>query len=310
MQTDSRRGINPAAFLIVILLMALTALITYYFVKSSETMKREDIVASKNDEISNITEKMEALSQDLDAKIKESKKLGADYKALLEYKNRIEQDLSNLQNQVNISKTQANQYLAKIQGYEQVITAKDKELEELRTQNRILQEERDMLSSTKDSLKNQTETLSSTVNEVKENNQKLSNVAATLKAESISILAYNSRDKAESRNVFRARRIEKLSVDFIIAENQIADAGSKKIFFRLVEPAGTVVYNSNQGGKIEANGQSISYTMSKQVNYNNTRLPVNITYVKQDDYDFNEGKYKIELYAEGKMIGFQSFVVD
>ncbi len=310
MQTEPRRGVNPAALIIVILLMALTALVTYYFVKSNETAKQEDIVASKNEEISRITEKMEALSKDLDAKIKESKKLGADYKALLEYKNRIEQDLSNLQGQASMSQAQANQYLTKIQGYEQVITAKDKELEELRAQNKALQEERDMLSSTKDSLKSQTETLSSTVDEVKENNQRLSNVAATLKAESISILAFNSRDKAESRNVFRAKRIEKLSVDFIIAENQIADAGNKNIFFRLIEPAGTVVYSSSQGGKTEANGQSITYSTKKQVTYTNTRLPVNIIFEKQDDYEFNKGKYKIELYAEGKIIGFQSFVVD
>jgi predicted regulator of amino acid metabolism with ACT domain len=310
MQNESRRGVNPAAFLIVILLMALTSLVTFYFVKSNETTKREDAIESKNEEISSLTEKMEALAKDLDAKIKESKKLGVDYKTLLEYKNQIEQDLATLQKSADISSTQARQYLAKIQGYEQVIVAKDKELADLREQNKALGEERDFLSSTKDSLESETESLSSTVSEVKQNNQKLTNVAATLKAEAISILAYNNRDKAESRNVFRARRIEKLSIDFVIAENQITESGSKNIYMRLVEPAGTVVFNSNQGGKTEANGQDITYTMRKQIAYSNTRQPVNIIFEKQGDYDFNEGKYKIELYADGKLIGFQSFVVN
>jgi chromosome segregation ATPase len=290
--------------------MALTSLVTFYFVKSNETTKREDAIESKNEEISSLTEKMEALAKDLDAKIKESKKLGVDYKTLLEYKNQIEQDLATLQKSADISSTQARQYLAKIQGYEQVIVAKDKELADLREQNKALGEERDFLSSTKDSLESETESLSSTVSEVKQNNQKLTNVAATLKAEAISILAYNNRDKAESRNVFRARRIEKLSIDFVIAENQITESGSKNIYMRLVEPAGTVVFNSNQGGKTEANGQDITYTMRKQIAYSNTRQPVNIIFEKQGDYDFNEGKYKIELFADGKLIGFQSFVVN
>lgn len=289
--------------------MALTALVTYYIVKNNETTKQEEIVEAKDNEINELTEKMEALAKDLDAKIKESKKLGADYKALQEYKNQLEQDLSVLKKNADVSNVQVRQYQSKIQNYEQVIASKDKELEELREQNRQLSEERDYLTSTKDSLENEANELSTTVSEVTENNKRLTNVAATLKAEAISILAYNNRDKAESRNVFRARRIEKLSIDFTLAENQIAEAGNRTIYVRVVEPSGTVIFNSAQGGKFEANDQSLTYSTRKQVLYSNNRLPVNIMFEKQKDYDFNEGKYKIELYADGKLIGLQGFEV-
>ncbi|NJL15674.1 MAG: hypothetical protein HC913_23505 [Microscillaceae bacterium] len=96
MTTHSRRP-NPASFLIVILLMALTAVVTYYLVKNSEAQKQEEIVETKDKEILELREKMEDLARDLDAKIREAKKLGADYKALQEYKDQLEQDLSLLQ---------------------------------------------------------------------------------------------------------------------------------------------------------------------------------------------------------------------
>ncbi len=289
--------------------MALTAIVTYYLVKSSETAKQEEIVEAKDNEINALTEKMEALAKDLDAKIKESKKLGADYKALQEYKSQIEQDLAAIKQNADVSTAQVRQYQAKIQNYEQVISAKDKELAELREQNRQLSEERDYLATTKDSLESQTNQLSNTVSEVKESNQRLTSVAATLKAEAISILAYDNRNKAESRNVFRARRIEKLGIDFTLAENQIAEAGNRTIYVRVVEPSGTVVFNNAQGGNFEANGQNLTFSTRKQVLYSNNRLPVSIMFEKQKDYSFNEGKYKIELYADGKLIGLQGFEV-
>ncbi|NJL15673.1 MAG: hypothetical protein HC913_23500 [Microscillaceae bacterium] len=205
-----------------------------------------------------------------------------------------------------MSNVQLRQYYQKIQNYETALVAKDKELAELREQNQRLAEERDQLSSLSDSLSSETQNLSSTVSEVKENNQRLTQAAAVLKAENIGVRAYNQREKQESRNAFRASRIDKLSIDFSLGENEIAAAGNRMIYMRLVEPAGTVVKGA-EGGNFEAEGQNLSFTNRKSVVYANTRTPVTIAFERPDDYKFKVGSHKVELYADGKLIGFKVF---
>ncbi len=307
--TSSKR--RPFPILIVIILMALSSLVTYFIVQNQGAKEKEAVVAEKDEEISELTEKMEQVSQQLDEKINEAKKLGADYEALQAYKDQLEADLETLQKTTDISQAQVRQYLAKIQGYEEVIAAKDRELMRLRAQNQQLTQERDSLTTEAASLKDSTTALSSTVEKVEESNRKLSNLAATLRAENITVSAYNKRDKAESRNVFRARRIDKLTIDFVLAENKVAEAGSKAIYLRLVEPSGTVVYNTKAGsGKFEIEGKQTSYTLQQEVMYSQTRRNVQFMYDKPKDYDFKEGKYTIELYSGGKQIGYKVFKVD
>ncbi|MDX2304555.1 MAG: hypothetical protein NW226_17235 [Microscillaceae bacterium] len=307
----SRGGITPLTIIVIIILMALSSFVTYLIVTNNETNKREEIVASKDEEIKDISEKMENISAKLEEKIKEAKKLGADYKALETYRDQLEADLASLQKTADISQVQVQQYLAKIQAYEGVIAAKDKELAELRAQNEQLSEENESLSTERDSLESSTEALSTTVKAVEESNQKLSSLASVLRAENIQITALSKKNKEESRNVFRAKRIDKLTFDFVIAKNAIAQSGNKDLYLRLVEPAGTVVFNAKAGsGQFDMDGSQASYTTRKQILYNNSQQNVQMAYDRPSDYEFKTGTYTVEIYSDGKQIGYKAFKVE
>ena len=308
---NSRGGITPLTIIVIIILMALSSFVTYLIVTNNETAKQKEIVASKDEEIQDISEKMEKVSAKLEEKIKEAKKLGADYKALETYRDQLEADLASLQKTADLSQMQVQQYLAKIQAYEGLIAAKDKELAELKAQNEQLTENVESLSSERDSLTGTTEELSSAMEEVEESNKTLSSLASILKAENIQVTALNKRDKEESRNVFRAKKIDKLSFAFTVAENKIAQSGNKELYLRLVEPSGTVVFNAASGsGQFNLDGSQTSYTLSQPIAYNNASQNVNMTYDRPDDYSFQKGTYKVEIYAEGKQIGYKAFKVN
>ncbi|MCU0447960.1 MAG: hypothetical protein MUE85_23925 [Microscillaceae bacterium] len=296
--------------LLVLVLMALSSLATYLIMKNTEVAQKDEIIVSKNNEIDDLTKKMRDVSKQLDEKIAESKKLGADYKTLQAYKEQLESDIAALKQNSELSQVQIRQYGQKIQAYQTMLAAKDKELAELKEKNAQLTEEKDSLLVTSDSLKGTTQALTGTLKEVNESNRKLTDAAATLRAENIAIAAYNSREKQESRNTFRAKRIDKLMVDFSIARNAIAQAGNKEVFMRIVEPSGTVIYNQQAGsGKFDFEGSETSFTTKKNVAYTNQATTVKMAFDKPKDYDFNAGKYQVELYCEGKQIGFKSFEV-
>ena len=255
---------------------------------------------------------MEKVSAKLEEKIKEAKKLGADYKALETYRDQLEADLASLQKTADLSQMQVQQYLAKIQAYEGMIAAKDKELTELKAQNEELSDNVASLSTERDSLIGDTEELSSAMKEVEESNKTLSSLASILKAENIQVTALNKRNKEESRSVFRAKRIDKLTFDFTIAENKIAQSGNKDLFLRLLEPSsGAVVFNAASGsGQFNLDGTQSSYTVREQIVYSNAQQRVKMTYDRPDDYAFKSGTYTVEIYAEGKQIGYKAFKVD
>jgi cell division protein ZapB len=292
------------------ILVIATAAITYFVVKSQETAKTEQIVEKKDKEIDEISAKMKDLSEQLDDKITEAKKLGADYKALEEYKNQVEADRKALQGNLQLSQVQVKQYQDKIGAYENMLALKNKELTELKAKNEQLTQERDTLATAKKNLEEEKTKLSTTVTEVEESNKKLNELASILRAENIGVSSYNRRDKAESRNVFKAKNIDRLKVDFIVAENNIAPKGNREVYMRLIEPEGTIVFNPAVGsGKFDASGENMSFTTKKQIFYNNAPQNVQFALDTPKDYDYKTGKYAVELYCDGKQIGYKSFEV-
>lgn len=310
MSSSNRKKQSSSTVILILLLMGLASAITFFVMRWTNEKKTTEILETKDAEIGKMTKDMEKLAQRLDVKIKEAKQLGSDYKSLEAYKIQLESDIESLKKEVNLSNTQVKQYLQKIMSYEQMLAAKDRELTVLKEQNTELSTEVDSLSTENDSLKVNSDELEDVLAEVEENNTKLSALAGTLKAENILISAYNKRDKKESKNVFRANRIDKLTIDFTVAENQITEAGNKGIYFRLLEPSGALVYNvATGGGEFSVDGNQAKYTMKKQILYDNAQQKVQFVYERPDDYGFDAGKYIIELYSEGKQIGYKIFEV-
>ena len=179
-----------------------------------------------------------------------------------------------------------------------VIDSLSKENMYLREANTSLKDENNMV---KQEVENQ-KTINSSLTEQNKTLDAKVKVASKLKATNIKaegIMVKGTKEKERSK----LSRIDKVKIQFNIDKNEIADAGQKTIYMRLVGPNGSTIANQNAGsGEFEIGGEKMLYTSKANINFDNsTGSPVTIYFEKIPG--MSSGTYKTLLYCDGWMIG-------
>ncbi len=102
-----------------------------------------------------------------------------------------------------------------------------------------------------------------------------------------------------SKPVSRIKSASRLRVDFTLSANELAAPGEKAIYMRITSPDGYVLTTESMP-TFEFEGENISYSAMREVDYQNKDLDVAIYF---NSTGFTAGTYLIELYCEGKLIG-------
>lgn len=118
---------------------------------------------------------------------------------------------------------------------------------------------------------------------------------ARLRAQGISITTLNN----NGREVSSIKRAERLSINFTLVPNELATPGNKNIYVRITSPDGYVL-TTDAIPTFVMNGESLTYSASREVDYQNTALPVSVFFAGSG---FIEGIYGVELYNEDYLIG-------
>ncbi|MFI3281813.1 MAG: hypothetical protein R3Y44_07585 [Rikenellaceae bacterium] len=127
--------------------------------------------------------------------------------------------------------------------------------------------------------------------------KELDNIVAqgsVLRARDISMATLNDR----GNDVSRIKRADKLRVDFVISANEFAEPGNAEIYLRIISPDGFPL-STESLPTFRFDGQTLTYSASRTVDYQNQDLPVSIFY---NGTGYIEGKYKIELYTNGYLL--------
>ncbi|WP_301063365.1 hypothetical protein [uncultured Alistipes sp.] len=118
---------------------------------------------------------------------------------------------------------------------------------------------------------------------------------AVILARDLRMEALNRRGKA----VTRIKNAERLRVDFVLSANQLATPGNKAVYLRITSPDGYVL-TTEAMPTFEFEGELLTYSAMREVDYQNEDLEVGIYY---NSSGFTAGAYRIELYMEGRRIG-------
>ncbi len=132
-------------------------------------------------------------------------------------------------------------------------------------------------------------------------------VGAILKVNTVNVIAMRKRNNGELRETTRARNTDVLRVSFTIAENLLAESGSKKIFVQVVNPSGGVVKNSGVS-TLNDDVTEVSYTDILDVEYINEKLEV-ITVIDVERKEINKGVYSANIYLNGRFVGKTTFTL-
>lgn len=294
-----KKGINKAAIAIALLsIIVIIQSIKIYLDYQQKVEVREQLTTTEED-LATTMQRLNEIKTELDAKIIEIDKLGGDVTELQKAKAEIEAQLKRNNTR---SAREIQQLKDRVEGYEELLVLKDNEIEKLKSMNTELFSENKTLKTTQN-------TLSDSINRLTTSKEELATkvaIASQLKAENIIILAVSGKKERESP--FRNRQLEKLKVEFEIAENKVAPIEGKKILIKVTDQDGKVIFDVAKGsGTFILDGKEEFYTAAQDILYDNTHQKLSFLYEKGSDYP--AGTYTMDVFTEGYKMGSAQFVV-
>lgn len=191
------------------------------------------------------------------------------------------------------------------------ITRLRKELNSVRAVLRDYIRQVDSLNRINQNLRQENNQLSGRLEEVGRQNQNLQQqreqltekvtIAAQLDATAISMTALNKRNKASKK----MKDAKTLQVSFNISRNVTAENGQRTIYVRIQTPAGGVL---NGGGSFAYENRQLEYSMKKVIEYSGEETPVTV-YWQVGEF-LEAGDYHVSIFADGNMIGSQTFTFE
>ncbi len=313
-QKKDRKSLLLAALAILALL---NVVLIYFFYKEREKNKeQETVIAAKTEEVVAAKMKLDSISAQLDAKIAEIQQLGGQVDSLISLKQQLEKDKAALRNASSAASVDISKYKQKIANYEAILVQKDSDIAKLKEELGIVTAQNQELSSKVTGLEGEKASLQKTfedsVGQLSNKNRELAEkvtIASALKAEKIAVNAVSSKGKERDGGAYRAKRIDKLKVDFDLAANPISPNGDREVYLRILDPEGAVMADMATGsGTFVYSGRETVYTAKQTLNYNNEGSQGSIIY-SRGGIPLKKGEHTIELYCQGFRIGTTTFKV-
>lgn len=180
----------------------------------------------------------------------------------------------------------------------------------LETQNKTLQTEVTQSKQQLSSIKVKANTLKETNVKLKKRNETLNKHIVKASQMQITMLDAKAVKRVSKNKVVttdKAKRTNKLLVEFVIPKNDLITKGKKDIYIQIVNPNNNVVSNKDEAkfGK-----QSLIYSKKLDVNFNNKDLAVS-TFIDADKNEpFKQGVYFVNVFNQDNRLASTSILLD
>lgn len=260
---------------------------------------------------------LEQVSRELDTNMAEKESLSAELQRVKNEYEKLNQENAGLQNQLSARDEEIRQKIAQIQ---KLINSGDavqlkrarEEMASLRNLNQnfivqvdSLREVNRLLNDQNQSLNQDLNSANSRVTNLNQQNNLLSNkvaIASVLKTANLKAMGVRYKGSGKESEINKAKSVERIKTCFTILENLVVDKGPKDIYMRVLSPDGAVMSTSSE--TFIYNGSATLYTTRESIMYENKNTELCIYWQKGSTY--NIGKYSIELYCDGSIIGATS----
>lgn len=167
-----------------------------------------------------------------------------------------------------------------------------------RANERLVQQNKEITNKYQET----TKTLNKVSQEKANLNEKVTR-AAKLDATAINVAATNSKGKVQKK----IKSIEQLVVSFTITKNITAEPGERVIYVRIMKPDDDILVK-NRANTFSFENREIQYSMKRAIEYGGEEVPVTL-YWKVEEY-LMPGTYRVDLFADGSLIGSRSFSLE
>lgn len=294
-KSGNKSGVIIALLVIIVLVQSIKIYLDY----KDKVEVKEELVTTTED-LASTMQRLNDVKLELDQKITEIAKLGGDISELEKAKAEVDAELrrSYARRTKDIKELKD-----RLEGYEELLKIKDDEIEKLKSVNKEL-------FSENRNLKTKQNVLSDSLNRVTKNKEELLTkvaIASQLKAENITLVSVNAKGR-EKEPPFRKKQLEKIKVQFTIADNKVAPVEGKKILIRVIDENGQPIFDTTKGsGTFMLDGKEEFYTASQEILFDNTGQKLIFLYDKGSEY--TAGNYQVEIYTDSYLMGKTQFVV-
>lgn len=143
----------------------------------------------------------------------------------------------------------------------------------------------------------------SNLSEEKKNLNKKVTLAAQLDATNIWVQAKNKRDK----QVKKVKDVVKFAIGFTVVKNITAEAGERTIYIRINKPDNDVLTKS-EANTFAYENRTLPYSIKKYIEYNGEEQVVTV-YWNVEEFLY-AGGYRVDIFADGTLIGSQKFALE
>ncbi|MGM0665721.1 MAG: hypothetical protein ACQETA_00220 [Bacteroidota bacterium] len=288
---DDRKRNKTRTIMVVIagvLGTVLAAMIILYFIQRNNMVEMETLLTEQKDSLTN---ELVMLKHGYDTLKTNNDTLNA----------RLEEEVQKIERllAINASNVQTiRTYRKEITTMREIMKSYIVQIDSLNTRNQLLMAENVEIKEQMRQVEQSNVALSQERSELSSKVE----VASVIKAREIKPVVLNKKRKETDR----LDRFEKLEVAFILNENPIVEAGKLTVYMRVTRPDGLVITNSPDN-YFELDGERMFFTENRTVDYLNKDVEMSI--FVDNNGDFIEGTYKIDLYLDGHNIGSSSFML-
>lgn len=141
------------------------------------------------------------------------------------------------------------------------------------------------------------------LSEEKKNLNKKVTLAAQLDATNIWVQARNKRDKQAKK----VKDVVKFAIGFTIVKNITAETGERTIYIRITKPDNDVL-TKNASNTFSYENRSLPYSIKKYIEYTGEEQALTVFWnVEEFLY---AGTYRVDIFADGTLIGSQRFTLE
>ncbi len=301
---------------------ALLGLCVFLLVSKLNTSKQLDATTMELTQQKEAMTELETKYNDAVTQLEQQKGINAELDA------KINEQLANLETQkneiagliqknkeyrgaMNSFERQKTQYLAEIEDLKKKVGELTESNTQLSSQN---QELATNLNQTQSQLQEESTAKAALISEktqLETERAQLSkkvDIASAVKVKNVTVKAVDVRSNGKEKSKSRASKVDKLNICFTTEPNEVVQAGEETFQIRVVDPTGAPLAIESLGSGVSVDKKAESefrFTTTATCNYTNGET--NVCGAWQPGQNFAKGKYTVEIYNKGYLVGTGAF---
>ncbi|MBQ6069682.1 MAG: hypothetical protein IJK84_09275 [Bacteroidales bacterium] len=177
------------------------------------------------------------------------------------------------------------------------------ELARLRAENAVLRTEND-------SLRNEVVAIRRNAENVAVENAKMAarvSRASVLSTADLSVTPLKRLSNGTGRPTSRASATNAFRIEGHLLANNVVEPGTITIYAVITSPSNVALHNGTVEQKFDANGVRTTYTTVQAFEFTGDSRQFDMNWSKDDDMELEAGIYRLNLYANGNLIGVTEF---